>query len=149
MEKKNQKKPAFTLIELLVVIAIIGVLATLVIVVFSGTRAGSRDSARLSDVNRIRTALDLYWQSAGVYPSSVVAGASIEHNGNVFMQPVPFPPLPTDDGDCPDLTAEGEELEYTYTPVGSGGNMSYTIEFCLGSGGDYTATPYGIVEVVE
>ncbi len=146
MLKKNQNKSAFTLIELLVVIAIIALLAVAVVVVFSGTRASSRDAARLSDVNRIRAALDLYWQSAGVYPNAVVAGETIEHNGVIFMQSVPFPPLPTNDGDCPDLTLPENDLEYTYTQIGSGGTMSYRIDFCLGSGGDHIATPYGITE---
>ncbi len=149
MCKKENKKPAFTLIELLVVIAILGLLASIVIVVFSGTRARSRDAARLSDVNRIRAALDLYWQSAGVYPDEVEPGGTIEHNNNVFMQPVPFPPLPTDDGDCPDLTEGGEDLEYSYNQIGVGGNMSYTIEFCLGNGGNHIATPHGIAETTE
>ncbi len=142
MIKRSKNKSAFTLIELLVVIAIIGILATVVIVVFSGTRVSSRDTARLSDVNRIQTALNLYWQAAGVYPDEVSSGNSIEYNGAIFMDPVPFPPEPTDDGDCTLLT--GEDFTYKYTKVGGGGTMSYKIEFCLGSGGDHIATPHGI-----
>ena len=147
MIKKNTKKPAFTLIEVLVVIAIIGILATVVVVVFSGTRASSRDTARLSDVNRIRTALDLYWQAAGVYPDTVLPETSIEYSGMVFMASVPTPPEPTNDGDCPLLT--GEDLKYNYTKIGSGGSMSYEITFCLGGGGNHKATPHGIAEVSE
>ncbi len=145
MKKNNQKKSGFTLIELLIVIAILGLLATAVIVVFSGTRASSRDTARLSDINRIRAALDLYWQSAGVYPNEVNPGEAISYNGITFMESVPYPQEPTDDGTCPELT--GEDLKYNYTPVGSGGSMSYTIDFCLGDGGDHVATPHGIMEV--
>ncbi len=149
MNKFKQKKSAFTLIELLVVIAIIGLLAVIVVVVFSGTRVRSRDSARLSDVNRIQTALNLYWQAAGVYPDNVVAGEQIVYNGMVFMNPVPTPPLPTNDGECPDLTEEGEVLEYEYIKKGAGGSMTYEIKFCLGNGGPHIATPHGIVENPE
>jgi prepilin-type N-terminal cleavage/methylation domain-containing protein len=147
MKKNQAKKPAFTLIEVLVVIAIIALLAVSVVVVFSGTRARSRDAARLSDVNRIRAALDLYWQSAGVYPSEVNPEETIEHNGNIFMSSVPRPQEPTDDGDCPLLT--GEDLKYTYEQIGTGGSMSYRIDFCLGNGGDHIATPHGITEAPE
>ncbi len=143
----NKNKQAFTIIELLVVIAIIGLLAVIVIVVFSGSRVSSRDSARLSDVNRIQTAINLYWQAAGVYPNEVNPGTSIEYNGIVFMESVPLPPTPTNDGDCPLL--EGEDLKYIYETEGSGGNMTYTISFCLGNGGEHIATPYGITEDSE
>ncbi len=149
MWKKNKQKKGFTIIELLVVVAIIGLLAVIVVVVFSGTRARSRDTARLSDVNRIRAALDLYWQSAGIYPDDedVKPGDPIEHNGIIFMQSVPFPPEPTDDGDC-DLL-EGEDLKYNYEQIGAGGSMTYQIDFCLGNGGDHIATPHGITEAPE
>ena len=149
MEKKYSKKQGFTLIEVLVVVAIIGLLAVIVTVVFSGARVRSRDSVRLSDVNRIQSALNLYWQSAGVYPDNVEPGEPIVHNGMIFMASVPTPPLPTDDGDCPDLTLEENVLEYEYNKIGTGGSMSYEIEFCLGNGGNHIATPYGITEVIE
>ena len=140
-----QKKSGFTLIEILVVVAIIGLLAVIVTVAFSSARVRSRDSVRLSDVNRIQTALNLYWQATGVYPNSITPGEAIEDGGMVFMASVPTPPQPTDDGDC-DLL-EGEDLKYNYSVIGTGGSMTYQIEFCLGNGGDHVATPYGISEV--
>lgn len=153
--KKNQTKQAFTLIELLVVIAIIGLLATAAIISFSSTREGSRDAVRLSDINQIQSALDLYWHASGVYPleHEVQKGQSIEYNNIVFLDSVPEPPTPSNDGDCPEL--EGENLVYDYTIIGTGGNMSYQLKFCLGTvnnhldPGEYIATPQGIIPFVE
>jgi prepilin-type N-terminal cleavage/methylation domain-containing protein len=145
---KRNNNLGFTLIELLIVIAIIGLLATLSVVVFAETRIRSRDANRLSDINRLQKALHLYWQASGLYPSELNPGESIDYSGITFMAAVPFPPEPTNDGNCDELT--GEDLKYTYTTIGTGGSMKYELEFCLGrssgglSAGDYIASPEGI-----
>jgi len=54
------RKRAFTLIELLVVVAIIGILATVVVVNLGNSQKKARDARRLSDVNQIAKAVDLY-----------------------------------------------------------------------------------------
>jgi len=59
----------FTLIELLVVIAIIGLLASVVLVSLSEVRAKARDARRLSDLNQISLALELYHSRHGHYPN--------------------------------------------------------------------------------
>lgn len=55
---KNNK--GFTLIELLVVISIIGMLSGIVLSALNSARARSRDSARLTTVDQINKALELY-----------------------------------------------------------------------------------------
>jgi len=68
-QEKDLKNPrGFTLVELLVVIAIIGILATAVIVSVSSARAKARDARRLSDLDNIRTALELYYDQYNRYP---------------------------------------------------------------------------------
>lgn len=61
----------FTLVELLVVIAIIGLLAAIVVVSLTNTKAKSRDAQRIADVKNIKTGLEFYSNSVGTY---VVAG---------------------------------------------------------------------------
>lgn len=72
MEKKTRKKKitGFTLIELLVAIAIIGVLAAAILASVNTARARSRDARRKSDLNQIRTAIELYVATNGTLPGS-------------------------------------------------------------------------------
>ena len=63
-------KKGFTLIELLVVISIIGVLATIVLSSISNASSRARDTRRVSDIQAIQKALELYYSDHNTYPSS-------------------------------------------------------------------------------
>ncbi len=63
-------KKGFTLIELLVVVSIISLLASVVLASLNSARAKGRDAKRLQDITQIRTALELYYNDFGQYPSS-------------------------------------------------------------------------------
>jgi prepilin-type N-terminal cleavage/methylation domain-containing protein len=141
--KKN--KPGFTLIELLVVIAIIGLLSTLSIVALNQARARSRDARRLADVKQIQTALEMYFNDNGAYPTSTTPGSAIiSASGTIYMDIVPKPPTPADYTDC-----GNSAYTYTVTTVNNIVN-SYQLRYCLGSNtagipaGLNTATPSGI-----
>lgn len=62
-------KSAFTLIELLVVIAIIGLLTTIAVIALNNARAKSRDAERVADAKQIQTALELFFNDNGRYPT--------------------------------------------------------------------------------
>ncbi len=68
MTKRLQK--GFTLIELLIVIAIIGILSSLLFVNFSGARERARDAKRKTDLQQIKSALQLYYNDFGKFPLS-------------------------------------------------------------------------------
>jgi len=63
-------KKSFTLIELLVVIAIIGILAAIIIVNVSSARVKARDARRKSDLDSIRTAIEMYIEQNGQPPGA-------------------------------------------------------------------------------
>jgi prepilin-type N-terminal cleavage/methylation domain-containing protein len=70
------KNQGFTLIELVVVIAVIAILAATIISIinpFEAQRA-SRDSIRLSQLNGISSALELYFASYKDYPATPTSG---------------------------------------------------------------------------
>jgi prepilin-type N-terminal cleavage/methylation domain-containing protein len=53
-------RKGFTLIELLVVISVIGILATIVLISFTGVQKQARDTARKSDLKQYQSSLEGY-----------------------------------------------------------------------------------------
>lgn len=70
----NMRK-GFTLIELLTTIAIIGLLSAAVLAGVGKARSKARDARRITDIQRIQTALELYFAAHGRYPCSCDCGA--------------------------------------------------------------------------
>jgi len=69
MVSLKQRQSGFTIVELLIVIVIIGILATLVIVTFSGVQQKARDSERKTDINAIASQLGAAYANKGYYPT--------------------------------------------------------------------------------
>lgn len=93
MFKKYRR--AFTLIEMLVVIAIIGILATMITVNVSKSRAKGRDAKRMADLNTIANALELYYDDHGEYPTTG-GGDNIELLSGIlgsYLPTIPKDPL--------------------------------------------------------
>jgi len=68
-------KKGFTLIEMLVVIAIISILAAIAFPVFSRAKDSAYRGADMSNMNSIRTALQLYRNDQGAYPPALLGYA--------------------------------------------------------------------------
>jgi type II secretion system protein G len=146
----TKRVTGFTLIELLVVIVIIGILATLATVTLSSARSKARDARRVSDVKQIQTALELWYNDVGSYPTTSGAPAgsyptanSAFFNGNTtYMAKVPGNPSPYNDGTCLS-TGAGIDI-YPYAQDSA---TTYHIIYCLGgttgavAAGSHMATP--------
>ena len=61
-------KKAFTLVELIVVITILAILWTIAFISLTAYSAQSRDSVRISDLDRMKTVLELYQIDSWKYP---------------------------------------------------------------------------------
>jgi len=142
-----KSKKAFTLIELLVVIAIIGLLATISVVALNNARAKARDAKRVADVKQVQTALELFFNDKGRYPTadefnsgsifSTTTGAT-----TTYMAIIPAAASPAD-GSC-----SPTNNQYVYNASSDG--TTYTLSYCLGgptgsvASGSNCATPAGI-----
>jgi uncharacterized protein (TIGR02145 family)/prepilin-type N-terminal cleavage/methylation domain-containing protein len=124
----NKNNQGFTLIELLVVVVIIGIIATLAITSLSSARVKSRDIKRISDIKELSTALFMYYNRQGFYPTIITAGQAIvsPDGKTTYMQVVPSNPTPRNDGLCTDT-------DYSYTVDDQSRATTYTISTCLGS----------------
>jgi general secretion pathway protein G len=76
MISRSRLQAGFTLVELLIVVVILGVLAAIAIPQFSASTDDSKVAALDSSLNNLRTAVELYYQQHGSYPSAVAAGGS-------------------------------------------------------------------------
>jgi len=103
MINKIKNYEGFTLIELIVVIVIIGILTAISVFSLQGAREASRDTRRKSDLESIRSALELYKSDCNSYPLSLPADlqliggdaseCGVDYSGNVYMEKVPSDPM--------------------------------------------------------
>lgn len=99
------KSKGFTLIELLTVIIIIGILSTLLIANFAGSRVKARDTRRKEDLAQLSRALESFYQENQYYPDAKSADASpvIDYRassslqtalGGKYITNIPSDPMP-------------------------------------------------------
>jgi len=118
-------KKAFTLVELLVVIAIIGLIATLSVIALGNARAKSRDAKRVNDIKQAQTALELFFNDQGRYPTTAEWNtgslyATGTYGTTTYIERIPTAPI---GGSCSN--------DYSYAPNSTGDD--YTINFYLES----------------
>lgn len=118
-----KNKNGFSLIELIVVITIIAVITVVGVVNFTEANKKARDSRRMSDLEKIRIALELIRQVGTTYPTTLNSLVP------TYLQDIP-------DGPKKDF--------YDYTRVT---NFSYTLDASLegigSTNGNYTTSTCG------
>jgi len=121
-----------------VVIAIIGLLASISVIALNTARAKARDTKRVADIKQISTALELFFNDMGRYPSDAEwASGSIYSTSSgattTYLANIPTAPT-TPDGSC---TAASNAYQYTQADAGA----NYYLNFCLG--GQVSSLPAG------
>ncbi|HRK22994.1 MAG TPA: prepilin-type N-terminal cleavage/methylation domain-containing protein [Fimbriimonadaceae bacterium] len=83
------RKQAVTLIELLVVIAIIAILAAIIMPVLARAKNNAYRNSDISNMNSIRSALQLYRVDQGAYPPALLGYATLYSSGPNMGQIMP------------------------------------------------------------
>jgi prepilin-type N-terminal cleavage/methylation domain-containing protein len=93
----------FTLVELLIVVIILAILAAIVIPQFAASTDDAKLAAADTTLSNVRSAIDLYFQQHGEYPSANAAGAGFGAAGtaSAFVDQLA---LYTDDDGAASLT---------------------------------------------
>ena len=127
-----KKQKGFTLVELLIVIIIIGILATLVIVTFTGVQAKARDSKRQTDINAIDSHVEAFYAQYGFYPS--LADLQSATFLSTFMKGFDPAALTDPKGGAIAATAAANAYGYTASGSDSAGTCSNTTATTITSG---------------
>jgi prepilin-type N-terminal cleavage/methylation domain-containing protein len=69
LNARKTRSSGFTIVELLIVIVVIGILATLVIVTFTGIQQKGRNSQRQTDINAVQSHVEAFYADKGYYPT--------------------------------------------------------------------------------
>ncbi len=92
MFKNTQNQKGFSLIELLVVVIIIMTLTTIAVVSYSTTNRNARNGKRQADMAQVRSALEVYRATVGVYPAwSGMGGTATAANFNTLVSTTASP----------------------------------------------------------
>lgn len=70
---KRSMQKGFTLVELLIVVIILAILAAIVVPQFSASTDDAKVSSLKATLAGVRSAIDIYYQQHGTYPSAVAA----------------------------------------------------------------------------
>lgn len=129
LRRRQAESKGFTLIELLTVVSIIGILAALLTVSFANVSARSRDSKRKSDIQQIRSALELYKADNDSYPiSPTLSTCGVAFVGGLvtYMAKIPCDPK--------------SSAVYFYSSCAIAPCTTYTLASCIENAGDKDKT---------
>lgn len=89
----HNKQSGFSLIEILVSATLIGLLSTIGFTGFQAVTRSGRDALRKSDLEQIRSALEIYKSENGAYPANS-AECESEYLSSDYINPYPDDPKP-------------------------------------------------------
>ena len=145
MRSLKQQK-GFTIVELLIVIVVIGILATLVIVTFTGIQQKARNTKRQTDINAIQSHVEAYKAQSGNYPTRTEVNDSPAGWRATNMKGLDPAALQDPKGSAQTLAATSTATSYAYAPVNDALTSceadettctSYTLTATLEGGGTY------------
>lgn len=115
-----KRKKGFTLVEILVVISIIAVLISIALVSYTTVNKQSRDARRKSDLEQLRSALEIYKSDNGSYPGVDSGSFGQASDLSTYIVPGYIAAVPSD-------PKSSQNYWYTATSLVSGKNYGYCV----------------------
>lgn len=134
-----KKNLGFTLVELLVVISVIGILASIVLVSFTGSQKQARDTQRRSDLKQYQLALEAFAnKGGGLYPQRPTTSSA----DTTLCSDLGLTTCPSDPRETKDAT-----FDYKYQSDGAidDGTAAATKYVLWGKIENVTSTTYWVV----
>jgi general secretion pathway protein G len=116
----KRKQGGFTIVELLIVIVVIGILATLVIVTFTGIQQRARNTKRQTDINAIASHIEAYFADNAKYPTLTDLNSSTFRSAN--LKGLDPEALKDPKGSAQTLVATPAASSYAYAVTDDSGN---------------------------
>ena len=145
MVSLKKRQSGFTIVELLIVIVVIGILATLVIVTFTGIQQKARDTKRKTDLGALQSTLENYYGSNNTYPTLADINSSTWRTANLKGFDANALQDPKGNAQTVAATASATQYGYAVTPSGCDDTAgaanpctNYTLTANLESGGTFT-----------
>lgn len=150
MKNSFKKNRGFSLIEISIVVGIIGLLAAVTMPTFSLSRQKARDAQRMSDLGRIKVALETFYMHKGYYPPSLCGwdcngyshsySSSWDTLGSYLVDYLPdgLPKDPKNDS-CAPWSTTSECYSYAY---GNVGKEVYSAQYDLTARLEYKEHPF-------
>lgn len=142
-----KKQKGFTIVELLIVIVVIGILATLVIITFSGIQQKSRNTARQTDVNAIQSAVEAFYAQHGFYPT--LADLNTAQFRTDHMKGFDAEALKDPKGPTVDIAATTDADQYSYVASGTGCTNTTATTITAGEPQDNGCTAFVVTATKE
>jgi len=125
---ERSERRGFTLIELLISVSIIAIIIAIGIASYSTITKQSRDTKRKSDIEQVRSALEMYRAENGYYPN-IGGGTWTNVSGLAsLLTPTFIPGIPTDPKNVAPYT-----YEYESTGLSNGQYYGYCISAAMES----------------
>ncbi len=112
----KKRQSGFTIVELLIVIVVIGILATLVIVTFTGIQQKARNSQRQTDINAVDSHVEAFYAQNGYYPTLADLQDSTFRSNNLKG----LDPEALTDPKGGDIQGTSDASHYSYVAAGTG-----------------------------
>ena len=141
MGNKQSKQTGFTIVELLIVIVVIGILATLVIVTFTGVQQKARNTKRQTDLVALDGHIEAFNGTNGYYPT--LANMNDPSFISANMKGLDPSALKDPTGSSATLVSTPAVGAYAYEPTPSGCDNAttecsgFTLTATLEGGGTY------------